>query len=192
MCVCVCSDSDVEEQSAPYDYRNHYEIQHKEKELLKNRVDDIKNRIELRHMLSEYLSGSLKPPIFYKNGIFAPNDLATNDDGIDAIESIFDKQPQQSKHLLRPSQDNNLFSNNENIDDYPSPFREHYRPKYIVENIREFDEFDDRNNNNPNEYQQQMLKENQPKEQSAVYTEGGLVYGPSTLAVTMQHQNRKF
>lgn len=189
----MCSDSDVEEQSAPYDYRNHYEIQQKEKELVRNRVDDLKNRIELRHMLSEYMSGSLKPPIFYKNEIFSPDNLATNDDEIDAIESIFDKQPQQSKRLVLPSEDNNVFSNNENIDDYPlkSRFREHQRPKYIVENIREFDVFNHRNNN-PNEYQQQMLKENQPKEQSAVYTEGGLVYGPRTLAVTMQHQNRKF
>lgn len=180
------SELDVEEPNAPYDYRNHYETQNEENEL-KTRMDDLKNRIELRRMLSEYMSGSLKPPIFYKDGIAAPEDFG-RDGEVEAIESIFEDQEPQTKRLVLPSQSNDVYQAlDENESALPfSNFRENQR--YIVEDIDE--EFDPRNND-PNEYYRRLFKVNRPKEQSAVYTEGGLVYGPSTHGTSAQHQKRE-
>lgn len=154
-----------------------------------------KNRIELRRMLSAYSSGSLKPPIFYKDGIAAPQDenLGQNDE-VEAIEEIFEEQPPQNKRLVLSSQHNNVHHSIDDADDYnefplKSLFREHQHPKYIIENIG--DEFDMRNND-PNEYYRRLFKVNRPKEdQSAVYTEGGLVYGPTTHVTSSQHRKRK-
>lgn len=183
-------------ESAPYDYRNHYntereaEEEEEEREELKTRVNDLKNRIELRRMLSEYVSGALKPPIFYKDGIAAPEDFTQNDE-VDTIEGIFDEQlPQpQNKRLVLPSQDNVVYANN--YEEFPlkSLFREHQRPTVIEEDVEEYDPFDSRNNE-PTVFHQRIFKENQPKVQSAVYTEGGLVYGPSATS-TQHHKHRK-
>lgn len=185
---------DAEDQSAPYDYRNHYVTQNEENEL-KTRVDDLKNRIELRRMLSEYLSGSLKPPIFYKDGIAAPddNDEPQNDD-VDAIESLFNEQQPQAKRIVLPSQNNDIYPLSEDYENFPlkSLFREHQRQN--IEDFAELDDLDefDPRNNDPNEYHhRKMFKATRPKEQSAVYTEGGLVYGPSTHVSSSQHRKRK-
>lgn len=195
------SELDIEGQNAPYDYRNHYDTQkqlaeeaEEEEEELRTRVNDLKNRIELRRMLSEYSTGSLKPPIFYKDGIAAPEDLGQNDE-VEAVESIFEDQPPQNKRLVLSSQHNDVhhgIDETEDFDEFPlkSLFREHQRPKYIVEDIGD-DAFDERNND-PNEYHRRLFKINRPKaEQSAVYTEGGLVYGPSAHATLTQHRKRK-
>lgn len=184
----------VEEQSAPYDYRNHYETQNDEEEL-RTRMDDFRNRIELRRMLSEYMSGSLKPPIFYKDGIADPDDFDQND-GVEAIDSLFDgPQPQpQAKRIVLPSQNNDVYPLSEDYENYPlkSLFREHERENIEdLAGLDELNEFDPRNND-PNEYHyRKAFKENRPKEQSAVYTEGGLVYGPSTHVSSSQHRKRK-
>ncbi|XP_055304696.1 uncharacterized protein LOC129569644 [Sitodiplosis mosellana] len=180
---------DVEEQRAPYDHRNHYETQEEEKEL-KTRMDDLKNRIELRRMLSEYMSGSLKPPIFYKDGIAAPDDVAQNDD-VDVIESLFEDPQPQAKRIVLPSQNNDIYPLSEDYDNFPltSLFREHQRENIEdLAELGELEEFDPRNND-PNEYHhRKILETNRPKEQSAVYTEGGLVYGPSTHGSSSQHR----
>lgn len=145
-------------------------------------------------MLSAYSAGSLKPPIFYKDGIAAPDDLGQNDE-VEAIESIFEEQPPQNKRIFLPSQHDDFQHENDEIDgynDFPlkSLFREHQRPKYIVEDIGD-DAFDERNND-PNEYHRRLFKANRPKvEQSAVYTEGGLVYGPNTHATSTQLRKRE-
>ncbi|XP_031636575.1 uncharacterized protein LOC116349327 [Contarinia nasturtii] len=183
---------DVEEPPAPYDYRNHYNTESdgkEEREELRTRMVDLKNRIELRRMLSEYMSGALKPPIFYKDGIAAPDDFVQNDE-VDAIESIFDERQPQNKRLVLPSQDNTVYANNDDTyEDFPlkSLFREHQRPNDIEENVREFEAFDHRTND-PTEYHRRLFKESRPKEQSAVYTEGGLVYGPSTHITSTHHR----
>lgn len=183
---------DVEEQSAPYDYRNHYEGQ-KEEDELKTRMNDLKNRIELRRMLSEYMSGSLKPPIFYKDGIAAADDITQNDE-VDAIESLFEPPQPQAKRIVLPSRNNEIQQLSEDYENFPltSLFREHQRENIEdLAELGELDEFDPRNND-PNEYHyRKMLKSNRPKEQSAVYTEGGLVYGPSTHGSSSQHRKRK-
>lgn len=181
--------SHSELNGAPYDYRNHYEAQNDE-ENLQTRMNDLKNRIELRRMLSEYMSGSLKPPIFYKDGIAAPEDF-DQDDEVEAIESMFKEQQPQIKRFHIPSHNNEVYQSideADNFDTFPlkSNFRENQR--FTVEDIEE--EFDPRNND-PNEYHRRLLKANRPKEQSAVYAEGGLVYGPSTYGTSAQHQKRK-
>lgn len=184
------SQFDVEEQNAPYDYRQHYDTQNDQDEL-QTRIDDMKNRIELRRMLSEYTSGSLKPPIFYKDGIAAPDDFNQND-AIEVVESILEEQKPQRKRLFLPSQQNQVqpsVDEMDNYDEFPlkSLFREHQRPHYIVENLEVQDEFDPRNND-PNEYHRRLFKANRAKEQSPVYTEGGLVYAPGTHLTTTQRK----
>lgn len=154
-------------------------------------MDDLKNRIELRRMLSEYMSGSLKPPIFYKDGIAAPDDVITQNDEVDAIESLFEPPQPQAKRIVLPSRNNEIQQLSEDYENFPltSLFREHQREN--IEDLAELDEFDPRNND-PNEYHyRKMLKSNRPKEQSAVYTEGGLVYGPSMHTSSSQHRKRK-
>lgn len=201
------SEFDIDGRNAPYEYRNHYEMQkqlaeeakkeeeEEEKEELRTRVNDLKNRIELRRMLSAYSAGSLKPPIFYKDGIAAPEDNLERNDEIEAIETIFEEQPPQNKRLvLSPQHHSDLHHNIDETEDYnefplKSLFREHQRPKYIIGDIGD-DEFDFRNND-PNEYHRRLFKSNRPNiDQSAVYTEGGLVYGPSTHTAS-QHRKRK-
>lgn len=158
-------------------------------------MDDLRNRIELRRMLSEYMSGSLKPPIFYKDGIADPDDLNQND-GVEAIESLFDgPQPQpQAKRIALPSKNNDVYPLSEDYENNPlkSLFREHQREN--IEDLAELDNYDefDPRNNDPNEYHyRKVFKGIRPKEQSAVYTEGGLVYGPSTHVSSTQHRKRK-
>lgn len=186
---------DIEEQSAPYDYRNHYETQQQEEsENLRTRMDDLKNRIELRRMLSEYLSGSLKPPIFYKDGIADPDDIEVPSDDIDAIENLFNEQQPQAKRIVLPSKNNDIYPLSEDYENFPlkSLFREHQRQN--IEDLAELDDLDefDPRNNDPNEYlYRKMFKENRPKQPSAVYTEGGLVYGPSEHLPSSQHRKRK-
>lgn len=164
-------------------------------EELRTRVNDLKNRIELRRMPSEYSTGALKPPIFYKDGIAAPENLGQNDE-IEAVETFLEEEPpQQNKRIVLSSQHNGVHHGIDETEDYnefplKSLFREHQRPKYIVEDIGD-DEFDYRNND-PNEYHRRLFKVNRPRidESSGVYTEGGLVYGPSEHVTSTQHRKR--
>lgn len=181
-----------EVQNAPNNYRQRYDT-HNEQDELQTRIDDMKNRIELRRMLSEYTSGSLKPPIFYKDGIAAPDDYDQNDE-IEAVESILEEQPPQRKRFFLPSQHNQVHQSNDEMDNYDefplkSIFREHQRPQYIVEDVEDQNEFD-RRNNDPNEYHRRLFKANRGKEQSPVYTEGGLVYAPGTHLTTTQRKRK--
>lgn len=173
-----------------------------DEEALRTRVSDLKNRIELRRMLSEYESGSLKPPIFYNDGIAEPEDLdapqaehGRNHHDVETDLTFFEELPSHDKRLVLSSQKNDFQPDIvEEIDSYnefplKSLFREHQRPKIIVENIGN-DEFDDRNND-PNEYHRRLVKVNRPRiDESSVYTEGGLVYGPSDHITSTQHRKR--
>lgn len=187
------SELDAEEPNAPYDFRNHYETKTDENEV-KQRMNDLKNRIELRRMFSEYMAGNLKPPIYYKDGIAAPDYSDQNDD-VEAIESIFEQQQPQSKRIVLPSQNNENhhgFDEYENYDEFPlgSLFREHQKPKYVADDDVDDDTFEPQNND-PNEYHRRLFKSNRPRDQAAVYTEGGLVYGPSTHITSTQARKRK-
>lgn len=163
----------------------------------------MKNRIELRRMLSEYESGVLKPPIFYNDGIAESEDIEepkveTRSHHVAEPDELtfFEELPSHDKRLVLSSQKNDFIPDivdeiDTNYNEYPlkSLFREHQRPKYIVENIGE-DEFDNRNND-PNEYHRRLFKINRPRiDESAVYTEGGLVYGPSDHITSTQHRKR--
>lgn len=202
------SEFEINEENAPYDYRQHYEVENQVKDdeeaALRTRVNDLKNRIELRRMLSEYESGSLKPPIFYKDGIadaeaeefVAPNEHRPNHhDDIETDLTFFEQLPSHDKRLVLSSQQSDVQP--ETIDEvdayneYPlkSLFREHQRPNYVVEDIG-VDAFDSRNND-PNEYHRRLFKVNRPRhDESGVYTEGGLVYGPSAHITSTQHRKR--
>lgn len=198
------SEFEIDEQNAPNDYRQHYELEKQlknDEEALRTRVNDLKNRIELRRMLSEYESGALKPPIFYSDGIAEPEDQPRgNDRNSDDVEpdlTFFEELPSHDKRLVLSSQKNDFLPDiveeiDTNYNEYPlkSLFREHQRPQYIIENIGN-DEFDSRNND-PNEYHRRLFKVNRPRidESSGVYTEGGLVYGPSEHVTSTQHRKR--
>lgn len=200
------SEFEIDEQNAPNDYRQHYEVEKQlknDEEALRTRVNDLKNRIELRRMLSEYESGVLKPPIFYRDGIAEPEEVDQpkgNDRNSDNVETDLDtfleELPSHDKRLVLSSQKNDFIPDivdeiDTNYNEYPlkSLFREHQRPKYIIENIGN-DEFDNRNND-PNEYHRRLFKVNRPRvDESGVYTEGGLVYGPSEHATSTQHRKR--
>lgn len=200
------SEFEINEQNAPNDYRQHYQVEQQlknDEETLRTRVNDLKNRIELRRMLSEYESGALKPPIFYSDGIAEPEeaDQPKGDDrvseDIESDLSFFDELPSQDKRIVLSSQTNDFIPDivdeiDTNYNEYPlkSLFREHQRPKYILENIGD-NEFDNRNND-PNEYHRTLFKVDRPRiDESAVYTEGGLVYGPSQHVTSTQHRKRK-
>lgn len=166
----------MEEENAPYDYRTHYtvDVESNDPEL-EERIQDIKNRIELRRMLSEYISGDLKPPIFYKDEIVAPEDIRQIEN-VDEIESIYD-QPHNSKRIVLHSQPKEIESN----DEFPlkSLFREHQRPNYVVRDF-ENDEHD-RRNNDPAIFHRRLFKAGKGKDESGVYTEGGLVFAPNII-----------
>lgn len=158
----------------------------------------MKNRIELRRMLSKYESGSLKPPIFYKDGIAAPDEVrGTNDDDIEAIESIFQQEAPQphNKRLVLPSRQNEIHPSIDETNDYDeffpkSVFREHQRPKYIVDDIEDTE--NDPRTNDANEYHRKFIEKARPRDQSGVYTEGGWLFGPSAhIATSSQHRKRK-
>lgn len=170
-------------------------------EALRTRINDFKNRIELRRMLSEYESGALKPPIFFNDGIVDPNDFDEPNDrpqdnrDVEADLTFLEELPSHDKRLVLSSQQNDvqpeIIDEVDTYNEYPlkSLFREHQRPKYIVENIA-IDEFDNRNND-PNEYHRRLFEVNRPTiDESGVYTEGGLVYGPSAHVTSTQHRKR--
>jgi len=95
----------------------------------------------------------LKPPIFYKDGIAAPDDVTQNDD-VGAIESLFEEPQPQAKRLVLPSKNNDIYPLSEDYENIPlkSLFREHQREN--IEDLAELDELDefDPRNNDPQEY----------------------------------------
>lgn len=126
-------------------------------------------------MLSEYVTGELKPPIFYKDDIVAPEDFRPIDD-VEEIENIYER-PHNSKRM------HNQPKENENVDEFPlkSVFREHQRPQYIIEDI-ENDAFD-RRNNDPEIYHRRLFKVGKPRDEtSGGYTEGGLVLASNSFS----------
>lgn len=199
----LISEFEIDEQNAPFDYRQHYKVKKQlkdDEEALRTRVNDLKNRIELRRMFSEYESGSLKPPIFYNDGIAEPEEFDEPQEhgqkhhDVETDLTFFEELPSHDKRLVLSSQKNDfqpdIVEEIESYNEFPlkSLFREHQRPS-IVENIG-IDEFDDRNND-PNEYHRKLFKVNRPRiDESGVYTEGGLVYGPSDHITSTQHRKR--
>lgn len=202
------SEFEIDEQNAaPNDYRQHYAVEKQlknDEDTLRTRVNDLKNRIELRRMLSEYEAGALKPPIFYNDGIAEADDIVQpkedgrnhRSDDVETDFTFFEELPSHDKRLVLSSQKNDFMPDivdeiDSNYNEYPlkSLFREHQRPKYIVENIGD-DEFDDRNND-AKEYHRRLFKVNRPRiDASGVYTEGGLVYEPSDHITSTQHRKR--
>lgn len=171
----MCRRINDDEENAPFDYRAHYSVDiENAKQELNNRMNDMKNRIELRRMMSEYASGALKPPIFYKHEIIAPDNLGSNAE-IDEIEETIYREPLNDKRMTLPTQEERRPSINEfeNYDDLKI-FHNH-RPKYIIENINE--QFVARDNE-PNEMRQRFYKGIETKEEPG-YAEGGIIYEPN-------------
>lgn len=142
-------------------------------------MQDMKNRIELRRMMSEYMSGALKPPIFYKDEIIAPDSFGPNGE-IDEIDETIYEPPSNSKRITIPVQQK------DDYDEIPlkSIFREHQRPNYIIENIE--DQFDPRNND-PNELRRRIFK---AEKEEPGYAEGGIIFEPNAFT-SSNHRKRK-
>lgn len=154
-------------------------------------------------MFSAYASGDLKPPIFYNDRVVAapeefdePKEHDQNHHNVETDFTLFEELPSHDKRLVLSSQNNDvqpdIIDEADGYNDFPlkSIFREHQRPKYTVENI-ENDEFDNRNND-PQEYHRRLFKLNRPRiDESGVYTEGGLVYGPDAHITSTHHRKRK-
>lgn len=171
---------DADEENTPNDYRTQYAVDvEKANEELNARMHDIENRIELKRMMSKYMSGELKPPIFYKDEIIAPENFGSNGKIEEIEETIYGPPSNNNKRFIPSEQKTYQETENEfeNYDDFPlrSIFREHQRPKYVIENIE--DEFDPRNND-PNEQHRRMLKVGRSEDEPG-YAEGGVIFEPN-------------
>lgn len=145
---------------------------------LENRVQDLKNRIELKRMLSEYTSGVLKPPIYYKDDIIDVDDLHYLNP-IDARD-----EPIRKRIIPRIQEIAG------DADDLPlrNIFREHKLSKFDLENNRD-DELG-RSNNDPRAIQLKYSKINKIPAESGVYTEGGLVLVPDSGVVVSDNERK--
>lgn len=150
---------------------------------MNERRHDLKNRIELRRMMSEYMSGALKPPIFYKDEIIAADNFGPNAE-IEQIEETIYEPPSSSKRFALPVQPSRkeIADDSLNYDDFPLKgiFREQQQPKYIIENIE--DQFDPRNND-PNELRRRIFKASKSDEEPG-YAEGGVIFEPNAFTST--------
>lgn len=182
---------DADEENTPHDYRTQYAIDvEKTNKELNARMHDIENRIELRRMMSEYMSGALKPPIFYKDEIIEPENFVPNGK-IEEIEETIYEPPSNNKRFIPSVQKTYQEAENafKNYDDFPlkSIFREHQRPKYVVEDIEE--EFD-RRNNNPNELHRRILKIEKTEDEPG-YAEGGVIFEPNIFTSSKLRKRKK-
>lgn len=129
--------------------------------VLVNRMKDIKNRIELRRMLSEYESGHLKPPIYYKNDIIDPEDLY-----VDETDEEFTPYPLKNRKRL--------FTQAEDIEDkYPARFSD------LASNYNSGDDDYATDGKNKQYFDAPNYNSNELQE-PGVYTEGGLIYENAT------------
>lgn len=133
---------------------------------VQSRINDIKNRIELKKMFAEYEAGSLKPPVYFKGNVFdddegLPEDTPFGDDYTEPILRLGMKRTNAEVDTAE--------------DEVPEPqlkktaFREKARedPGEYVHLRQNHASFTD---DNINEL---------PSEGGGVYTEGGLVFVPS-------------
>lgn len=137
---------------------------------LESRIQDVKNRIELRKMLAEYTAGALKPPIYLKDDIIDGDDVYYSDEPAPADERNRYQLSTEKRQQNRPE-----------LDVLESPLNSLFRenklpPKYPVA-ISADDEFD-RGNNDPSAVQYKSNKANKIPPEAGVYTEGGLVLVP--------------
>lgn len=138
---------------------------------LENRIQDVKNRIELRKMLAEYTAGALKPPIYLKDDIIDGDDVYYRDEPapIDEREryllSTEKRQQKQSESDVLESPLNNLFRDNKLTSKYPMAI--------------DANSESDRSNNDPSVVQYIPTKANKNPSETGVYTEGGLVLVPN-------------
>lgn len=132
---------------------------------LESRIQDVKNRIELRKMLAEYTAGALKPPIYLKDDIIDSDDAYYRDEPAPADESERYPLSNEKRQHNRPELDvlesplNNLF-------------REHKVPSKYPEAIDANSPFD-RSSNDPS-----IIPPKKLPTEAGVYTEGGLVLVP--------------
>lgn len=129
---------------------------------IKTRAQDLKNRIELRRMLSEYTSGALKPPIFYQHDIIDVDSAYDNEPSVDQEPVFLPRQlPLDTQRL-----------NEKRFGHAASQF---------LGNDNEFGQLD-RAINEPNNIPLRSIKSNKVSVESGVYTEGGLVLVPNSKA----------
>lgn len=152
---------------------------------LESRMQDVKNRIELRKMLAEYTSGALKPPIYLKDDIIDRDDVYYGDDAAPGDEGDRYQLSTEDRPQKRPEPD-------EPESPLNSLFRENKMPPKYPVGIDANDEFD-RSNNDPSAIQYKSIKANQAPAESGVYTEGGLVLVPDARdAKECKYFDRRF
>lgn len=137
---------------------------------LESRIQDVKNRIELRKMLAEYTSGALKPPIYLKDDIIDGDVVYYRDEAVPSDENERYLLSTEKRQQHRPESD---------VLESPlnSLFRENKLPlTYPVANDANNDF--DRSNNDPSAVQYKSAKLNKIPSEAGVYTEGGLVLVP--------------
>lgn len=137
---------------------------------MESRIQDVKNRIELRKMLAEYTAGALKPPIYLKDDIIDGDDVNYADEPVPGDENERYLLSTEKRQHKRPESD---------VLESPlnSLFRENKLPSRYPVAIDANDEFD-RSNNDASSVQYKSAKTNKVPSETGVYTEGGLVLVP--------------
>lgn len=137
---------------------------------LESRIQDVKNRIELRKMLAEYTAGALKPPIYLKDDIIDSNDVYYRNEPTAQDERERYVIQNAKRQPIRPQSDviesplNNLFREHKSHLKYP----------IAIDLNNPFD----RSINDPSIVPHKSTKPNKILSEAGVYTEGGLVLVP--------------
>lgn len=137
---------------------------------LESRIQDVKNRIELRKMLILATEGVLKPPIYLKDDIIDGDDVYYRDEPAPRDENERYLLSTEKRQVKRPESDplesplNSLFRENKLPQKYP----------VAIDPENEFD----RRSNDPSAAQYKSINANKISPEAGVYTEGGLVLVP--------------
>lgn len=138
---------------------------------LDGRIQDVKNRIELRKMLILASEGVLKPPIYLKDDIIDADDVYYRDEPAPGDENERYLLSTEKRQQNRPDSDEPKES------PLNSLFRENKLPSKYPVAIDPNNEFD-RRNNDPTAVHYKSVNANKIPPEAGVYTEGGLVLVP--------------
>lgn len=138
---------------------------------LESRIQDVKNRIELRKMLILATEGVLKPPIYLKDDIIDGDDVYYRDESAPGHENERYLLSTEKRQHERPESDEPVESPLNTL------FRENKLPSKYSVAIVPNNEFD-RRNNDPSAVQYKSINANKIPPEAGVYTEGGLVLVP--------------
>lgn len=130
-----------------------------------SRIQDVKNRIELRKMLAEYTAGALKPPIYLKDDIINSDDVYYQDEPI--------SEDDRDKYLVM-TEKRQKAQNRPQSDVLESPLSSLFHENKVPAGINA-DGALDRSSNDASVNRFRPLKMSKIPNEAGVYTEGGLV-----------------